>query len=536
MRKNIGWRHLLGGALAVGVTVSACQCYPDPELVVQPPKAIPAAARKVSGVFVDAKSGQLISKELSISVRDSKGAPVSGIKDPAGKSTNTFTINNGIVSFSVDPSKPLPLDLSIVARGTGYNSTSARVEITKDGSYSFAQKMVSLENPPEGVAAAQVTVGTADSSGTLPTESTIQTPSEANTGGTTEITIPAGTVVKAADGTPLTGELTATVSFYNNQDPSSLTAFPGGLNVAIPQTNGTVSEGTFISGGFTAVEITDSAGNVASTLSKPMDVKVSVPDTTINPATGAAVQAGETIPFWSYNEATGTWKAEGNATLAAGTNGLLEGTGNANHFSYFNLDWYGDRCSPARTVAISGNPKAFSLVMRFSRPGGGYVHEYTPWGQDPNHVETFNAPKQTQMKIEAFFQGNKVGETTVNDMCSTEGDIPLSVTMPNVQEATLKIHAQQACADNATITSPIPTATVVGYPVGGGNIVVTATDANGDAQLVGLVSGTTYDLYLYTPTGFEKQTKKLVAGENTVAFDQTVTCNVVSGANGGSGE
>ncbi len=532
MNKTSKKMRLYGvAALVLGALAPACSCYPEPEQIIQPPAAVPAVPTKVSGAFLDAETLAPVTAEITVRARNKAGQTVNVLRTTDRKAANSFTVTEGVLAFSVAESATLPLDLVLVADAPGYFSTSTHLHIGAEGDFNFIARMVNATNPPEGVSVVEQSIGSADGTGTLPLAATVSTPAESNTGAATTVAVPAGTRVTTADGTPLTGQLVAQVAYFNNVDRSSLAAFPGGFDVNVPTGTGSAREdGVFISAGFTAVNISDSNGNHAASFNQPVAVTLGVPAATVNPETGEAIAAGDVVPFWSYNEATGRWSDEGTVTVADDGAGNLFAAGETDHLSYFNLDWfYGGsaRCSLGRTVNITGNPNSLQMVLELTT-ATGYLKAYPV---SDNDVSLLNAPANLEMTLTARFNGQAVGSVTAQDLC-TGTAISLPVTLPNVTPASLEVTLAKVCAQDAAQRVAVPGAAVL---VGaGGNVFYGYTDNAGKAAINGLVSPFSGTLYVfgYDGTSYPAEAVTLTAGVNTVEKLQTQECAVISGAGG----
>src|SRR6266568_1420176 len=355
-------RALLPLALALATILGqACTC--GSETSPNQPPVFTLVPRVVSGLFVDAATQLPVSDDVNVTVRDSGGALSTVVVDADGKPLTKLLARGGVAAFRVAASAALPQTFVVVGRSQGYNSGSATVQVTSDDGAQFQIPLLDLSAPPAGVSTTVQSAGTASPTGAVSSDVIVATPAEATTGGQVRLEIPAQTVITTAEGTPLSGALTAQVANYNNTDKESLACFPGGLDQA-PAPAGSSSPGVFVSGGFAAIQLTDAAGNLAARFSGPVSVQISVPADTVNPDTGAAVAPGATIPFWSYDEVTGVWSREGNVTLGStAVSGNYSAVAQVSHLSYFNIDWLQSRCAAAPQVKITGNDQLLPLAL-----------------------------------------------------------------------------------------------------------------------------------------------------------------------------
>jgi hypothetical protein len=168
------------------------------------------------------------------------------------------------------------------------------------------------------------------------------------------IDIPAGTSFEDAAGNVISGAtLTSTVVSFSSTDPASLNAFPGGTaSDNIKDQSGATVAGRFRTAGF--ADITMAVGTTeVKTFTKPITLHMGVSSDQINPATGTLFAAGQTIPVWSYQIATGQWAYEQVATIVAGPNGL-EAAFPTTHLTYYNLAVMENICNSSSVVFNTG--------------------------------------------------------------------------------------------------------------------------------------------------------------------------------------
>jgi len=521
LKHHFSVAHVLAGTAALALLA----CHGDSN--VKSPPASPVLARPVSLLFVDAATNQPITASLQAVARDANGQLSTVTRDRSGGAASTFSATGGALTFQVDPSTTQALSFIVVATVDGYNSTSVHCDLPANAGYQETARMVRIGAPPVGVATVQAPVGTTDATGATAATIAISTPPEPNSLGTSTLSVPQQTKITAVDGTPLTGELVATLSYFNNQDSSSLAAFPGGLDVTVPSTptSASAASGSFVSGGFTAIELKDGSGNQAKNFSQPVAVKIDIAPGTVNPDTGAALKAGDVIPFWSYDETTGQWKSEGTVTVQSNGSGGLQAVGNVIHLSYWNLDWFRnqDLCqSHAATIAISGNSQ--KLPLRLEVRASGYYHETTA---TDSTIVLANPVVGVWATITASYNGNVVGSAgPIQNLCGAT--VNLNVNVPVVTPASLTVHVKRVCNEDHSKTTPVPSVGVYLYSSNGvqpGQF----TDASGNTTFSGLSAGEALT------AASENHDAKVTLGSGSNSVDVSIpwTC-ALTGAAGGS--
>lgn len=488
---------------------------------------VPAVQRQVSGVLLDAATGAPVTVATQVTVLGADGLPSPHAQDGAGQPMSAFVVNTGVVAFQVDKTAQLPIDLVVVTKAPGYDAGSARLQITGQGAVTFTTRLANLDAPPAGVFAAVEPAGAADETGKIAEPIQLATPTESSTVPSVQLEVPADTVITTATGEPLTGALQASASYYTPSADTALAAFPGGLDVAIPDTEGGATTGTFQSAGFTAVEITDASGNVAANFSNDFALTVKVPAGTLKPD-GDPVAVGDLIPFWSYNEATGKWESEGDVQLTSEVDGLLIGVAHVNHMSYFNLDWFSESCPSSQPITITGNADDVALTLTLRSATGGYFKELHVTDSKTSPVTFANAPS-FPIDVEASLNGNSVGAITGASLCGSS-PLTLEVTLPSVSPASLEVAVVRVCTQDGAQRGAVGSATVFVQPAG----LIGTTSSGGTTEFKGLLAGAAVSVsaQLLDGTTFPPQSVTLAAGANKVEFAQTVECPPLTGGAG----
>lgn len=396
--------------------------------------------------IIDATSEVPVAAEVSIRVT---GEDADQVIDPIFFETvESTTSNTGSVFLGIQdgvtPTPEDPVDIKLHLTAPGYVETSSAVSVETEGISESQVTLVPIASPPEGVAGTSESTGSASTEGKTTEDILVVTPPESQSGGQAAIEIPAGTLLTTAEGEPLTGSLQATVTYFNNQAPASLEAFPGGLdNVTV---EGQTERGAFISAGFVSVSLTDSQGREAANLSSAADVTLSIPEGTINPETGQPVQPGDVIPLWSLDPETGTWKSEGEVVAESPAKADLsaqlasfEGSRNllarfaTDHFSYFNLDYYRNRCLVGHSFQFDRFPEK-TVLMELQLPGYWRRIYVAPWLEA--HFQPLTLVRAPLASINAMWRVRDasswevLAEGTVSSLCDP-GTTTISLTDPD---------------------------------------------------------------------------------------------------------
>lgn len=297
---------------------------------------------------------------LSGTVINEAGQAVSGALVKVGNSTR-LTDENGVFNFD----------------NTTLNEYGSAVSISKVG-YFANTKMVNAKagkrSQIQVMLLAKTIVGTilSTTGGTL------------TANGNSKITLPANGIIDA-DGNPYTGEVTVAAKWLDPTASNLNEIMPGDLR-AISTDQELVQLATY---GMLGVELEGSAGealNIAEGSVANLEFPV--------PATLRG-GAPATIPLWSFDEATGYWEEEGQATFDG-----EKYVGDVTHFSFWNVD------AKFPVIEMEG-----SLIDTDGNPLVGYQvsleinsSALTSWGNTDNlGVFGGKIPKDEELTLRVYY-------------------------------------------------------------------------------------------------------------------------------------
>ena len=159
----------------------------------------------------------------------------------------------------------------------------------------------------------------------------------------------------AATGAAYTGAVYASVSYLNPDDEENFAdQMPGG-DLAAKDQNGEPVQ--LVSYGMTCVNLEGGGKKLQLADGKPAKAHFPIPETLKD---DPRVINHENIPLWSFNESTGLWEYEGEATYDAEAGDYV---GSVKHFSWANLDWPESRATVKGKVTNGeGDPLAWQRV------------------------------------------------------------------------------------------------------------------------------------------------------------------------------
>lgn len=390
------------------------------------------------------------------------GPDADAILEASGK--KEFQVANGRIVLAVNPSsKPegdKALNFNIKAEAPGYLPINLPAYFRNDEKEQIITvNMVNLEKTPEGVANETSTATL--NSGQLDADKVVTVTPSGNKKTGAEVTLSSGTKFFDADGNELTGnQLEVSLTHFDAEGDPSVNSFPGGfMPESVVGPSGSQEEIFFNTAGFASIDMTVD-GQVVRQFSQPIDVNVTVDPTVNNLNTGSAIQAGDSIPIWSYDVEEGTWRYE-KTGVVVDNNGELEVEFSTDHLSWYNLDFYGNTCrwydaNGGVTISVSGdNASAYDyflcdVVFASNGQSVSYWSTKSQYIYDGKQISFYNAPT-TMCKFRIYEgsswynKGNLIVESEPFMPCSDQ----ITVNVPGSvfpEQASLSLQA--TCASN----------------------------------------------------------------------------------------
>jgi hypothetical protein len=442
-----------------------------------------------------------------------------------------FESAKGFLSFAladnIVPSENNALEFNIVARANGYITTSVPVTINEKQNTPIEVNMVNTSQLPRGVnGEVNRNVGAAVN-GRLTTPQAFGTTADATTNTRTNFQIAQNTLIRDAAGNNLTGILSADFHTFNSRDTESLQSFPGGFSAQVENSPNGAERVVFTTGGFTSVTITDQSGRRARTFDPPIQVSMEL-DSQVRDHSNNVVSVGSQVPIWSFDDETGTWAFEQNATVTQGANGNLEVVFEADHLSWWNIDWYGASCYMGTRVNLLGNNS--QMKGKLLRADNG---AFLGWAASRNVSNSSNfiqflwAPVGIAGVLE-LYNMNEVLLETVNlpNMCSST---PVDVNLGASPQLTVIFRGVGVCPNNDDVEIR-PSFPAFYKPAIGNNWLSAGTVVNGELSIT-LPGQGNYTFGAYYEGQFYQYTLDLTSAVDGQVYEEIVDLpsNVCSG-------
>lgn len=453
-----------------------------------------------SVTFVDAATGiQIGSSSNSVLVNVNFTGPgasqiVSSLDEPITSISTKYGLAVFGISSSFTPTAQNPVIVTLVASSSGYQTASYPINIQSTGSTSYTVSMIKISDPPAGTSTAPSTPVPTNSSGTTTSTTTTTTTTESTSGGSAGLTIPSGTTITDASGKPVSGTLTANVTYFSGTNASATGALPTGLSVGVINQDGSSNQGSIQPAAFASFTLTNQSGQLATNFSPSVTLSFTVSGSTINPLTNTTIANGDTVPIYSFNQTLQEWKFETNAIAVSNGSGNFTLTFQVSHLSNWLAGWIlsgGKVCTNNVTLNITGSFSALTLKLKAA--GQTILTENVTSGQNSFTLKNLTLPKGIPMTFEAWSllecPATLVGTTTVQDLCSVNTiNLPVNASGNRTDVA---VDVTAFCKNQSPVLEVKPSGYDIYVLSPCGNIDV-GTINNGSIILHGFLMGQTY--------------------------------------------
>ena len=230
---------------------------------------MPEIENELSFQFLDATTKELIEQPVEVVFFWEQNG--NSVIDMYSDDISEFVSNSGFMNVGIQNgasiSESSPLVLGVRMKASGYKDQISAIDIRKNGLNYYVLEMIPLSNPPIGVSIVNQTLDNVVTNGEL-SEALSLTTSESTGPNTTTVgfDLPAGTVLKDANGSPLSGQLSAEVVIYNTSVPEVM----GLINPTLFQNE---EDSARVIYGVWETKVMDQSGRVATSMELPDALK-----------------------------------------------------------------------------------------------------------------------------------------------------------------------------------------------------------------------------------------------------------------------
>ncbi|RAJ94328.1 hypothetical protein LX87_04214 [Larkinella arboricola] len=268
--------------------------------------------------------------------------------------------------------------------------------------------------------------------GTVQTTATVQTKTQANVSQAT-ISVPQGSEIRDIAGNPVGGSLTITADPINNSTTAKAAAdMPGKgiINASTPAGAYVGNQQILAVAGGVYITVYNDAYQLAKTFSKPIQIAFALNTQMKNPRTGKAIQVGDAIPLFSFDEVTNRWTQEQPGKVQRSASGSLEYVASISHLSLWVAAFTEEVCEEGPTFKFSskytGEYSGRSPEYRFEvidqtgnvvQRAGGDVSFWRSIN-DGTSVRVTNLKKDMKVRLRLYDKESKMYVSPEIDACS----------------------------------------------------------------------------------------------------------------------
>lgn len=361
-----------------------------------------------------------------------------------------------ILNPAVFPEGDDAYEFTIKAEAPGYLPINKRVAFTNDEKTKVVRiTMVDKSNPPAGVGYRESQADLNDNN-RLISDLVIDIPKGGAKKTASKLRVNAGTEFIDANGNIISGdELSVEVMHFDASGVSSLESFPGGFTPeAVTLEGGNIADDIYFqSAGFVSIDMYVDGIEVKE-FSDPITVTMDIEPDAVN-LDDAPIQVGDEIPVWSYEVETGDWAFE-KIGVVENTSDGLQLTFEAEHLSWWNIDYYGFRCYYGPQVTITTNASSVDYhYAELEYANGNLFRTRILPVYNNNGVRFYNMPQNRQFRLK-IYQGqswyNKGVVIAESGLFGCGQDANVNITVPAVEEICVDVDI--VCENDNTIISP----------------------------------------------------------------------------------
>lgn len=336
---------------------------------------LPAIETSLTGSIVDAKTQAPLTQKVTLTF---SGQNAKDLVNMYSHKLSQQVLDGGLASFGVDnkvvPSATSPVKFTVTASAPGYLTTSQEVVVTAKGGTPFVIPMINPSQAPDGAEVTKNSSAQASPNGQTTQPVTITTtPTTQTEEAKVEVTLPAATPLQTANGTPLSGALTSTLTYINPNEGSAAQALPSGYTIG---PDGQAFEMV----GAVQMNITDGQGNTAVSgtsgralgkTSAVTSMTITLPKGVVNPITNRPAQIGDKLAVCIFVD--GRWQYINLFEVLAGANSTLVLKVSPAYIGYYIAYFFqvppANKCRPNATVNFINNGNVGSVSLKVQGSG-----------------------------------------------------------------------------------------------------------------------------------------------------------------------
>lgn len=347
--------------------------------------------------------------------------------------TNRYKINtDGVLllapSPAVTPSAERPFRFTAVVEADDYLTVVQPIVLTSTYRVTRVVRQISLSKPPPTLGVARST-GRAGTDGTVLGTMGATTAEKSPNADHAVATVAPETRLSDRDGEPLRGGLTLAVIHSNTRTDNTTGQVPGGgiLN-SVSGLSGTPSPGTLrvtSMAGSVTLEVYDETYRLAKRLSRPVRWTMDLNPATIHGSKARPVQAGDTIPLFSYDAFANRWQQEKPGVVVRNAQtGRLTYQAEAPHLAAYVATWTESVCDMGPVFQVNSklaNVDVNYLCKLIDAENGAQVGQFHANVNNGSLIRIYNQVRGRRFKLRVYDESDAWGAGTKGGLMAESG-------------------------------------------------------------------------------------------------------------------
>ncbi len=438
--------------------------------------------------------------------------------------TKKYKINSdGNLLLAASPGTAIsaqdPFQFTVVVEADSYLPVVQPVVLTSLDRQTRSIRRINLLNPPRTLNAAQGK-GRAEADGAVATTFEVTTAAQNSAVDHATVTVQSGTKLTNRTGAAVGGDLALSVIHTNARNDESASYIPGvGIMSAVAGRNGGPSLGTLrllsIAGSVT-IQLYNKEYELVRNLAPSVHWTMDLNPIAYNVSERRVIQAGDSIPLFSYDEFTSRWQEEKPGVVSRNPQtGRLECRAEAAHTAAYVAGWPELICAEGPFFKVSSklaNVDVNYLCKLIDVTTGKQVASFYANVNNGSVIRISNQSKNRKLKLQIYDETDAWGKGTKGGLMAESGTgiscdpTPVAINLAALPvPPVMKLEFSFSCPNGTTLDeASLPALIITQYSeVGQGNWhdLIRATRTNRKAASYKLKVGRYYDFRASTDGG-----------------------------------
>ncbi|CAH9052967.1 hypothetical protein PSECIP111951_00725 [Pseudoalteromonas holothuriae] len=535
-------KSLLAMSIAASLALTGCFSDNDNNVKVDPPT--PPTPTEPVVVAPDAPTALALVVNANVVDRNSldvvpamvtfleSGVASENIVDVDGEMLTTVDATDGSVAFTKkDGSEITQVTVNVTAEG--YIGKSFVVSLAAEDGVSIVNSLLALSPSNGGGVATEVVPVTLNDDGSSAEPIVAETAGKSGA----SANVPAGVILRDADGNAVTGAVSVSVSGADASTGAASALVPEGLNSA-----GAANLDKPV--GVANILMADSTGKKVKQFSDPISVSMAIPATTM--LNGEVIKTGDMLSLKSHDEDTGVWTSEENMVTVGALNAESQtytGTFETNHLTFFASTTSVGVCTNSIGITTSGDAVPATGLYVSMSSSDATASGFIPAGSTTSQL--VSAANASLFGISAGAKANvRVYDADNQPWFQSDGEVDICGTVPAtlanpVQRVSENFTVSAVCSNDATQTIDMSNA-VVRYSLGSKSKSLATSQGGGVFTLSNLAladadNPVAYTLFINPRVALANGTKSATVDITADGTDESlaeplqVTCQTTTG-------